>query len=216
MNRIEQICSFLDKCDSFADVACDHGYFALYMLKKGLCEKAVISDISAKCLKKAEALLKNYIGKGVVTSVCCDGLTGIDENTGQTLIAGIGGEEIIKILDDAYVPRRFVLQPMKNAEAVRKYLLQKNCRIKYDGMFSDGKNYYFLIKGERADVKENYTPSQLKYGRDSFSEGVFYDYLKEELDKKKSYLSRGMTEEHRAGIEREINYIEGVMRGEIE
>ena len=216
MNRIERICSFLDKCDSFADVACDHGYFALYMLKNGLCEKAVISDISAKCLKKAEALLKNYIGKGVVTPVCCDGLTGIDENTGQTLIAGIGGEEIIKILDDAYVPRRFVLQPMKNAEAVRKYLLQKNCRIKYDGIFSDGKNYYFLIKGERSDVKENYTPSQLKYGRDSFSDSVFYDYLKEELDKKKSYLSRGMTEEHRAGIEREINYIEAVMRGEIE
>ena len=68
------------------------------MLKNGLCKRAVISDISAKCLEKAEILLKNYIQSGAVKSVCCSGLEKIDESTDEVLIAGMGGDEIVEIL----------------------------------------------------------------------------------------------------------------------
>ena len=57
MDRIERLCAFLDKCATFADVACDHGYCAKYMLDNGLCERAVISDISEKSMSKARTLL---------------------------------------------------------------------------------------------------------------------------------------------------------------
>ena len=39
--RIETLCSLLTAAKSFADVGCDHGYCTEYMLKSGLCEKAV-------------------------------------------------------------------------------------------------------------------------------------------------------------------------------
>lgn len=215
MKRIAKICSFLDKCTSFTDVACDHGYCTLYMLEKGLCERAVVSDISDKCLSKARGLLFKYIAEGMCEAVCCDGLEGIDENTEQVLIAGIGGEEIIKILKNAYIPRGFVFQPMKNAEGLRAYLLENNCEIAYDGIFRDGKKYYFLIKGKRGGKREKYTPAQLKYGRDSFSNPEFYSFLKQELAKKQSYLISGMTEENRALIQQEAQFIKGVLSGEI-
>ena len=48
MDRIKKLCTYLQPCNIFADVACDHGYCAEYMLKNGLCERAVISDISEK------------------------------------------------------------------------------------------------------------------------------------------------------------------------
>ena len=57
MDRISILCSFLDKCTSFADVACDHAYCAEYMLKNNLCESAFVSDISEKSLSKARKLL---------------------------------------------------------------------------------------------------------------------------------------------------------------
>ena len=81
MDRIKTLCSYLDKCETFADVGCDHGYCTLYMLKNGLCRTAVISDISAKCLEKAQKLLKDYISENRVTAVCCNGLEKIDHDT---------------------------------------------------------------------------------------------------------------------------------------
>ncbi|MDE6612965.1 MAG: class I SAM-dependent methyltransferase, partial [Clostridia bacterium] len=123
MERIERLCTFLDNCRVFADVACDHGYCAEYMLKNELCESAVVSDISEKSLAKAQKLLLSYIDREKCRAVCCDGLEKID-GADEVLIAGIGGAEIIKILQNAYIPEKFIFQPMKNAKALREYLLQ--------------------------------------------------------------------------------------------
>lgn len=149
MDRIEQLCSFLDSCNTFADVACDHGYCAKYMLDSGFCNSAVISDISEKSLSKAQTLLSGYIENGLCRSVCCDGLEKI-EDADEVLIAGIGGEEILKILQNAYIPEKFVFQPMKNVKELRAYLLEKSCHITADDVFTDGKKYYFVIKGTRS------------------------------------------------------------------
>ena len=81
MDRIKQLCAFLEKCESFADVACDHGYVAQYMLRNGLCKRAVVSDISDKCLSKARDLLSDFINAGTCRAVCCDGLEKIEKDT---------------------------------------------------------------------------------------------------------------------------------------
>lgn len=215
MDRIQIICSYLKPCYTFADVACDHGYCAEYMLKNDLCRKAVISDVSAKSLEKAEKLLSGYIKNGRCRSVCCDGLEKID-GADEVLIAGIGGEEIVKILKNSYIPETFIFQPMKNAEALRAYLLENGCKIQTDDVFTDGKNYYFIISGKSAGCDGNYTKAQLLYGRDSLKNSVFREFLKAELDKKQSYLSRPMTDENRAGLENTIEFMQGVLNGEIE
>lgn len=213
MSRISTLCSYLDNCKTFADVACDHGYLAQYMLKNNLCEKAIISDISGKSLDKARALLKEYIKGGKCTAVCCDGLKEV-RGADLVLIAGIGGDEILKIIKDAYIPQNFVFQPMKNARALRAYLLQKGCKITSDDIFSDGKNYYFVIKGNLSNVSEHYNAYQLAYGRDSLFNPILKEYLTCELYKKLSYLSAEMSEVSRANLEREIKFIREVLENE--
>lgn len=214
MDRIKILCSYLGKCKTFADVACDHGYCAEYMLENGLCESAVISDISDKSLSKAEKLLSRYIKNGRCQSVCCDGLEKID-NADLVLIAGIGGEEIVRILKNSYIPQSFVFQPMKNAETLRAYLIENGCRISLDDIFTDGKNYYFVIKGGGFGNNAEYTKAQLLYGKHSLENPVLKEYLKEEISKKKSYLTRQMTEESRVGLEKAITFMQGVLIGEI-
>ena len=59
--RINKLVDSLVSCKVFADIGCDHGYVSKEMLKQGKCERVVISDISEKCLKKAEDLLIDYI-----------------------------------------------------------------------------------------------------------------------------------------------------------
>ncbi len=186
MGRLEIICSYIDDCQSFADIGCDHGYCTLHALQSGKCKTAVISDISAKSLAKAENLLKDYISVGRCRSVCCDGLEGVSEDCELALIAGMGGMEIIKILTEGFIPRRFILQPMKNAEELRRFLIDSGCKIVADDIFYDGK-YYFLIKGERSGGTERYTKEQLVFGRDSLNNPVFCQFAKEEIAKLSGY-----------------------------
>ncbi len=210
MDRIEKLCSYLDKCTTFADVGCDHGYCTRYMLKNGLCEAAVISDISAKCLQKAETLLADYVKCGTVKAVCCNGLEGVNEDTGQVLIAGMGGEEIVSIFKNSFIPQNFVLQPMKNTRAVREYLLQNGAQISVDEPFESGGKFYFVIKGKRSGNSNKYAESQLEYGLNLSGE-ITKKYVRTELTKKRAYLERDLKDETRLKIEEEISFMEGVL-----
>ena len=67
--RLKEIFSLLPECESFADVGCDHGYIAEAMLKSGKCKRAVMSDVSEKCLEKAKKLNAEFIKNGVAEAV---------------------------------------------------------------------------------------------------------------------------------------------------
>lgn len=209
MNRIEKICSYLDRCELLTDVGCDHGYCTKYALDNGLCKYAQITDISAKSLSKAEALLNGYIANGACKSYCTDGLKGI-ESFGQVLIAGMGGMEIIKIFSESGVPQKFVLQPMKNPEKVREYLLKSGCVISADDIFFCGK-YYFIIKGERKTANgaasSPYTKAQLIFGRDSLNNPVFTGFARAELKKLNSYLTHCTEGAAKIGVQERINFL---------
>ncbi|MCD8373204.1 MAG: class I SAM-dependent methyltransferase [Clostridia bacterium] len=215
MDRIKKLCSYLSPCESFADIGCDHGYCSEYMLKNGLCEKVTISDVSEKSLSKAERLLKKYIESGICTAVCCDGLTSIDKNTDLVLIAGIGGEEIVKILKESFIPESFVFQPMHSEADLRKYLLNNDCKLTYDGIFYSGNKYYFVIKGENSGGEQNYTPAELAYGRDSLGSPELKSMLKGEIEKAEEYLSRSMSQENRQKLTDRVIFLRGILNGEI-
>ena len=211
--RIPQICSRLGKCSVFADVGCDHGYCAQYMLKNNLCDRAIISDVSAKSLSKAVNLLSVYAQSGRLSAVCCDGLKEV-EGADLVLIAGMGGEEIVKILKEGYIPQSFVFQPMKNAEVLRAYLIESGCAIQEDDLFRDGK-FYFIIKGKSRGGTPAYSQAQLAFGRDSLKNALLKDYLAEEIKKTQTYLGGGMSDKNRSLLQERLAFFKGVYSGEI-
>ena len=144
--RVAALVSELAPCASLADVGCDHGYCTLAALERGLCARAVVTDISARSLQKAERLLAPYIAQGRVQSVCCDGLAGVPADTEQVLIAGMGGEEIVTILTRGFLPPRLVLQPMKNAPKVRRFLVEAGYRLEHDYTLFVGRKYYDIVR----------------------------------------------------------------------
>lgn len=226
--RLKKLCGLLESCRRFVDVGCDHGYCTRYMLDSGLCGSAVIADISAKSLSKAERLLGGYIASGRCTSVCCDGLTGIARGDDLVLIAGMGGEEILKILKNSYIPASFVFQPMKNAPELRAYLIEKGCEMIYDGVFTErrgsAKKYYFVIKGRAGKTADNgacnggakgaeqYSPLQLAFGRDSLGTDELNSLLWDELKKNESYAGGSLSEASRRAVEERMQLIKEALK----
>ena len=170
--RIDTLCSFLEKTDVFADIGCDHGYCTEYALKNGLCNHAIFSDISAGSLDKAKKLLDEFVKAGKATAVLGGGFYGVDKEVGQVLIAGMGGCEIIGILSDkkyGFMPKRFVFQPMQNADKLRKYILENGGYIERDFTFEDTK-FYDVIVGGKGENTLPYTEDEYEFGRDNLKE----------------------------------------------
>lgn len=208
--RIRELCALLPACKTLADVGCDHGYLAQYALKEGLCGRVYITDISEKSLGKAVRLMQSEIAAGRCVPVCTDGMQGLPPVEGA-VIAGLGGEEIISILARDGIPPKFLLQPMKNSEKVRAFLLEHGCRIVRDYTFEDGK-FYDVITGENCGG-DSYTQAELAFGRENLIKRppAFLKKVRVEIDKLRDRLTAPeMGEEAKARLQEKLTILENI------
>ncbi len=209
--RLNIIFNAIPECEVFADIGCDHGYVAKAMLDMGKAKKVIIADISAKCLEKAEQLLSSELKFGRAESKVSNGFEKI-EFCSVALIAGMGGEEIISILEKTkFLPEKLVLQPMKNCDKVRYFVVELGYKIERDKVFKAGGKFYDLIslvKGE-----DTITPEQAEFGKDNLTSfnPHFKEMINNRLEKYREYLSQmpkgAKEEELKAQIEKLEKYV---------
>ncbi len=218
--RIDTLCSHLRPAQSFADVGCDHGYCSEYVLKNGLCERVIFSDISKGSLAKAETLLAPFAQEGRAKGVLGNGFFGVPSDTEQVLIAGMGGSEIVAILSDArygFLPKYFVLQPMHDSEKLRRYLVSEGAAIARDYTFFDGK-YYDVIVGANAkatgEKPSEYTEREYAFGKENLLRmpKAFVDRTKKQIASLEKYLRQtGLQEESRRELLQRKQALEGAI-----
>lgn len=204
--RIDKLYSELAPCNVFADIGCDHGYVAKMVSDGGLANKIYITDISAPSLKKAEDLLAGNLGKNVF-SVVSDGFSLIPEKVNQALIAGMGGEEIIKIISASQRPERLVLQPMKNPEKLRKTLVELGYKIVKDYTFECGK-FYDLIVAELG--VDSLNDDEILFGRTNLIDlpDAFIKKIKREVSNINSYMQNDLSEQVKFELEERKKLLE--------
>ena len=195
----------------FADVGCDHGYIAEEVIKNGLAEKVIISDISEKCLDKAVKRL-NEKYKNMFTAIVSDGFDKLP-HVDEALISGMGGEIIIKMLslrEDK--PSRLILQPMKNPEMLREYIIDNGYKIIRDYTFKDRK-YYHVIVAEKSDVKDFYTSDEIMFGRDNLTEKSedFKMFIRDKITLFSDASSKAFSPE-REELERKLDKFKEIIR----
>ena len=210
-DRLNKIFAVLPRCESFADIGCDHGYIAKAMLKSGKCEKVIISDISAKCLEKAENLLDKEIKDGKAQSVVSNGFDNVD-TCQVALIAGMGGEEICDILSRAKtqdkLPKTLVVQPMKNCDRVRLVALDCGYAVKYDKLFKSAGKFYNLIVLEKG--KDFLTEEEIEFGRDNVKQrpAEFKQMIAESISKLQVVLQGNLSKETEKSVKEKIIKLE--------
>ncbi len=99
--RIASILSLVPKTETIAEIGADHGRISAALIDEDRCKKVLVSDISAASLEKAKRLFEHM---GILHRAefrVADGFKGMQEKPGAVIIAGMGTNEIIKILLDA-------------------------------------------------------------------------------------------------------------------
>ena len=190
-NRLLEIYSNIPSCNVFSDIACDHGYISYQMLKDKKCKRAIFSDISAKCLEKANKIMFEFIEQGIAEGVVSNGFNKVKPSD-VSLISGLGGEEICLILKNApALPEKLILQPMKNTSKVRKLLNDLNYFIEKDYTFYAEKEFYDLIIAQKnCGDKQFLTQDMLLFGKTNVEQKpkAFLDKLLKEKKNTQKYL----------------------------
>lgn len=168
------------------DVGTDHGYLPVALLQQGRIAAAIASDIGAEPLEHARRTAMQYGVDGMDFRLCA-GLSGVaPEETDVIVIAGMGGETIISILQDAPWTadgrHRLLLQPMTKAAALRHWLADNGYTFTDEHLVEDkGRIYPILcVKG---GVFRPLTEAEALCGVLLADDSLYATYLTEHITK---------------------------------
>ncbi len=144
------------------DVGTDHAYLPAILLSEGKVSSAIATDIHAGPLAAAKRTLQQYNLLSKVSFYLCDGLAGIPPEEAARItdivIAGMGGEMIVHILDQSVWAnqKHLILQPMTKFPEVRLFLARAGFFPWRERVVEDDGKYYVIF-----DVTFSGTPHLL-------------------------------------------------------
>ncbi len=149
-NRLRVCCAFVHPGDRVADVGCDHGYLGIYLLKKGIARSVIASDINEMPLESARHNASKYGVADRMSFHLCGGVRHLPHNFDALVLAGMGADTIMSILNDAPWLRdekyRLILQCQSKRSDLRRYLHQHGYAIRRETLARDGKFIYPVME----------------------------------------------------------------------
>ncbi len=146
--RLSMIARLVGPCERYADIGCDHGRLGAFMLQRGLCERAVLTDISEPSLAKARALMDRLGLTDRVTFAVGNGALALDGPVDAAVIAGMGGATIARIVREGrekLADARLILQPNVAAPQLREALSDCGYAIFDERVAQDGRRNYVIL-----------------------------------------------------------------------
>ena len=148
-----------------AEIGADHGMISAYLVAHSLCEKIIVSDISAASLEKAKRLfaLRGLADRAIFH--VSDGLDAIDQSVGAIVIAGMGADTVQHILEkglDHIGDASLILQVNSNVHKLRCWLSEHGFHIEAERLVREDRRSYVIVRAKRGTVE--YSGKQLLLG----------------------------------------------------
>lgn len=156
--RLARLAELVPHGARLADIGTDHGYIPVYLLQAGVIDTAIAADIGEEPLRHARRTAAEYGVAEQIDFRLCDGLAAIGpEEADCILIAGMGGETIISILEGADWLRggghRLLLQPQSRQELLRLWLTEHGFRILREHLVRDKGTLYSILLTEAGEAE---------------------------------------------------------------
>ena len=152
--RLSAIAEMLGNCDCCADIGSDHGRLGAFLLQNHRCARVCLTDISASSLEKARKLIALTGLEAQTDFFVGDGALALERPVDAAVIAGMGGETIAGILENArgkLDSARLILQPNVAAPELRSRMNACGWRISDEQLARDGRRIYLILAAERGN-----------------------------------------------------------------
>lgn len=148
--RLKAIADMIPEKSKVSDIGTDHGYIPVNLVKSGISDKVIATDINEDPLNKAIELIKLYQLEDKIQTRLGNGLEVI--NPGEVnvvVIAGMGGVLIKDILEAGRIVlekvEKLVIQPMNAQEVVRQWLVENGFVIDDEVLARGNHKIYQII-----------------------------------------------------------------------
>lgn len=149
-DRLKACAGFVSPGDRVADIGCDHGYLGIHLLLNGIASSMIEADINEGPLQSALHNAHKYGVADRMQFYLSDGAKNIPRDFDTLVCAGMGGDTMIHILEDAPWLRnscyRLVLQCQSKTPMLRGYLSDHGWRITEESVLRDGKFLYTVME----------------------------------------------------------------------
>ncbi|MBS5064975.1 MAG: SAM-dependent methyltransferase [Hungatella hathewayi] len=190
--RLHMVASMVEKGSIPADVGCDHGYVAIYLIQNGISPHVFAMDVNEGPLERAREHVEEYGLAAYIDVRLSDGLSGLPCRGGRPeadtlLAAGMGGRLMVKIMEEGRVTlaqmRWAILQPQSEIAKVRAFLLQEGFLFIQEDMVEEDGKYYTVMDVSRGAMEEMSQAERL-YGAYLIrhKNPVLREFLKRERD----------------------------------
>lgn len=133
-----------------ADIGCDHGYLSIYLLQNRIASFCIASDINQQPLLSASRNAEKYGVKDRMTFCISDGVRQIPRDFDVMVCAGMGGDTMIHILEEASWLQdsqyRLILQCQSKIPMLRGYLSDHGWMIRQETVLRDGRFLYTIME----------------------------------------------------------------------
>ncbi len=171
-----------------ADVGTDHGYIPVWLISNGICPRVIASDIKNGPLQTAVRTAKNAGVEDKIDFRLCAGLDSYTSDEFDTaIIAGMGGETIISILENApwAKGKRLIIQPQSKLPELRRWLFGNGYKIySAELVYDTGRIYLVWVVGEGVEDNDKFSDVldyQLIDNRDPLLGSYIETLIKREL-----------------------------------
>ena len=133
-----------------ADVGCDHGFLAIYLVEQGIVPKVIATDVRKGPLSAARAHVEERGLSEYIETRLSDGLSEYRPGEAQTMVcAGMGGKLMQSILlqnmDVTLGFEELILQPQSELEQFRIFLREQGFVVVDENILCEDGKYYFLF-----------------------------------------------------------------------
>lgn len=156
--RLLKAASMVRQDSTVADIGCDHGKLAVYLVLSGVAKKVIAADVRPLPLSRAKALVKQTGCSDKIECRLGDGLTVLHENeVSDIVIAGMSGETMAQILEQApWVQNKeinFVFVPATHAEKLREWLYANGFALKKEEPVQENGRVYSVMQAQYTGEK---------------------------------------------------------------
>ena len=169
-SRLMAIANLVRKDKSFADIGTDHAYLPVYLVEKGIINKAIAADLRVGPLENAKLAVESYGYSDKIELRLSDGLDNFKDNEVEEIaVAGMGGLLIASFIErTSWIKNRdihMILQPMTHVEELRKALFDNGFIIDNEVVAKDTDKLYIIISAYYSGNATAYTETDLIVGR---------------------------------------------------
>lgn len=148
--RLLACCDLVHPGDRVADIGCDHGYLAIYLLQNNIASCVIASDIKPQPLAAAKRNAAKYGIAENITFFLSDGVQSIPRDFDTMICAGMGGDTMVSILENApwlaNARYRLILQCQSKTPMLRKHLSENGWTIQQEVVLKDGRFLYTVME----------------------------------------------------------------------